>query len=793
MGKCKYILELPGGGVITLPSGFETLEKSKTIDKLYDKYFSSNNDEEQQEVLRELSGSIKAETKYKITPEKIKTIILKNKDKETFYKEINNIIENSGSFDSLGSVLYDYLSEDKGKNYNKRLSELKQKLQKPRKLSYFQNIGASGTLGLTNLVQERYRVNSKNEENKIFGFYNDTTKNLLTFLKILADTYKNKNRENTIYGIQGQFLVNAWSMDDIVLYELNNDLSLFLGLFKREALKVDKSKLMPILKEINKIIKFKKYGKIDINEEDFDINKFFIGELENNKVQQSQLEKLLALSTDKDISKQIDQILNLVALTINPESLGLIKSIKNLFWQLFPETYGKNNILKAVETEKFISKELEIEKIYKNDLLPFDRMSSQVRDHNYSIIQTIEGDLYENSVKNIIPYQDIVKFPSGDKGVFALVTHIFKRGENVIVYGKFRNQYGEIERIDNVFKPGELQYRKLEDPISPMIEDEIVLPNDGMMIISKAEMNPKIVKEIISKGDLVNGNLVVGIYPNVIYVQTPDKKIKSIGYGKIKSMKALKASQLNNDKKIEPNKFVQINDGTQLKKGDYFLFELDGKKFYKKILLADDTYVYSIVKGTKGAAIMQTEKKNLIGLKDAEGKLTIEDILRLKEEVKNITRSTATMSSFSNKEQARPGDFFFFMDGNTKKYGEVLEDNKVITYNEDITDKIILNLDKLPEVLFFTDRDISTDYFLFTIRSNQFEISFKEYPDNVALEKQVIYVIPKNSDLNSIKLLTGGYANIGSYIEPEYFNPEKHIDITDLMKEKLGLDKNQNM
>ena len=36
----------------------------------------------------------------------------------------------------------------------------------------------------------------------------------------------------------------------------------FLGLFKREALNVDPQELIPILQEINKIVKFKKYGSI---------------------------------------------------------------------------------------------------------------------------------------------------------------------------------------------------------------------------------------------------------------------------------------------------------------------------------------------------------------------------------------------------------------------------------------------------------------------------------------------------------------------------------------------------
>jgi hypothetical protein len=108
-------------------------------------------------------------------------------------------------------------------------------------------------------------------------------------------------------------------------------LSLFLGLFKREAVKINQEELIPILEKINAILKTKKNGKFDIDAETFSIEEFFKGKLTDRKIAVSKFEELLELAVNPEIAKQIDAIITLVAKTINPNKVGLSKAIKSLF------------------------------------------------------------------------------------------------------------------------------------------------------------------------------------------------------------------------------------------------------------------------------------------------------------------------------------------------------------------------------------------------------------------------------------------------------------------------------
>jgi hypothetical protein len=221
-------------------------------------------------------------------------------------------------------------------------------------------------------------------------------------------------------------------------------------------------------------------------------------------------------------------------------------------------------------------------------------MDSDVRNEYFALKEVITDNLYENAIKNIELNKDIVKFPAGQNGIYALVTNIFKRDNNIIIYGIYKNQFGELETLSNVFRPGEVIYRKREDIINPYIKDEVIVPSAGILITSTTNMNQTFVKDIIRKGDLVNGNLVLGIYPGYLYVETPRKTEEKNFYYKIKSITSSKAlEELDLEKKINPNHFITINNGDDLTTGDYFLYSTENKKFYKKVLYTDKDNVYS--------------------------------------------------------------------------------------------------------------------------------------------------------------------------------------------------------
>jgi hypothetical protein len=102
---------------------------------------------------------------------------------------------------------------------------------------------------------------------------------------------------------------------------------------------VDPQELIPILQEINKIVKFKKYGRINLpvnsdGELDlsrFNIFEFFNGVLKNGVINESIFETLLEKGKDKDIAAQINKIIKLVTDTIDINDKNLYLATRKLF------------------------------------------------------------------------------------------------------------------------------------------------------------------------------------------------------------------------------------------------------------------------------------------------------------------------------------------------------------------------------------------------------------------------------------------------------------------------------
>ena len=781
MAKCKYILQLPGGESIELPSNFGKLDKEESIDALFLDYKNAS-DENKAEVLGELRELIKNKVPDNIHGNTINTLIKKSTSIDNLYEALNIIIEKLGTYENIGEAVYNYVksgaSKKGGKNLN--LDKLLKGLKVPRNPKYFKNLGLSGIIGKTNLKDEKNRVYANDIENKEFGFSTDISSNLNVFLNSLILKYPDDATSNILYG-NSSYIDNAINYEDITLFELDNDLSLFLGLFKKEALKVNETDLISLLENINKIFKDKKQKEINLK--DFDINSFFNGEIQDKKIIISKFEEILETAKEIDISKELDSILKLVSNTIKENDYSLSLAIRKLFWALSPDSYGKNNLFVQLNIKKQINEEAKIEQEYKKNRLSFLEMDSTIRDYNYALKEIITDDVYNNSLENITLHKDIVKFPIDrtNKTIYGLVTGIYKRENGVAIYGVYKNQNGELETLNYTFKNSdEIEYRKREDAIDPYIENETIINKEGTLIVSDKEMNQALLKKIIRKGDMVSGNLVLGINPSYITVKTGKGPIKNY-YKGIKSVKsAIALEEMKNELLINPNQYIQTNNGNDLIDGDYFLFESNGKKFYKRILFTDNDNVYSWVPGKKvgdPAIIKPTSKKGLVGLKDAYGELTIEEITTIRK------KGDRVMSSFIDPKIAKEGDFFSFTENNKKKFGKILKNNKVVIVNNDLSDRIIDSLENIKDVKFFTTRDISSNYAFFNLRVNNREISFDKLSD---LDEEVRYMIPKDTVLSKIVMMPNGYANIGTYrtlkeIETNNKNPNliQEIDITD--------------
>lgn len=777
MAKCNYTLNLPGGDTIKFPASFSTLERSEDIDNLFNEYTTT--EENKENVYNELFQSLKDKLPHEVKDDMLKNIIENSITIDDLYQNLNNAIVKLGTYDNIGSAIINYIKSGKGTS-NKNLSDLIQKLSQPRTSDYFKGIGMKGVIGTSSLTSERDRVDAKNIENLEFGFPTGITGNLVEVLNSLKSKYKSESNNNVLYGTNHAFTGKAWSDNDSVMFESDDDLSLFLGLFKREAVKTDTSKLLPILEHLNTSLKPENRISLDT----FDINQFFNGKLSGDVIEPSQFEELLEKVENPESVKDIDNIIALIASDIDPNKSGLAFKMKTLFWQLSPASYGKNKLFKEIANQQFIDNESKIEKTYKLSQISFLEMQDIERDNNFSKTEEIPGSNYDEANKNITKYRDIVKFsiPGSDKTPYALVTGMFRRKNGTMIYGVFKDSNGEINNISHLFTESEnIPYKNREVPVDPTELDEVVTDIDGATIISKTPFNQKFLKRILRKGDAVSGNVVIGVYPGYVTTKTPSGKIIQNKYKNIKSIRsALALSEIAKEGTFEPKSYLSINNGEDLSEGDFFLYKHGNSQFYKKVLYTDKDNVYSWISGKKGFIITPIKKEGLTGLRNAYGDLNSSEITTIREEIQHIGSSKANFSSFVDPSIAKEGDLFYIEDGENKKYGKVLNNEKVIINDNGY--RLITSLDKIKASTFFTTRDISGNYSLFTIRANSNQIEFKPEFEKTDLNVEARYVVPAGTNMESITTLPSGYMNIGSYKSIDRIDPSD-IDITNKILE----------
>jgi len=788
MAKCKYLLKLPSGDVIELSTSFNNLDgQNPKIDELFNSYNAEENVEKKDKILAKLADLITEETSFKIHQTVLKNIIKKSSEIDNLYQTVNKLIIESGTYANIEQAIKNYIWEGTKKGeVNEKVKSLKAKLLKKRDLNYFKGLGVVGVLGTTTLKEEKDRIKSKNLENLQNYFNTEITENLQLLLSTLNVKHFKNNDSHLLYSVNDSFIGKAWSTDDVVIYETDDDLSLFLGLFKREATKVNIESLVSILKEDK---------TFDINT--FDIQTFFRGTIVENKIIPSTFEKMLTKATDAKTVSQINQILTLVAKTINPDTVGLIKAIKSLFWQLHPNSYGKDNLFKQLQDIQFVENELQVEKEFKERQLSFFELETTNKNMYFAPSETIFDNLYENALENIIVNKDIVKFPEGSEGTYGLVTGIYKRPNNqVAIYGVIKNSFGEIKYVNNTFKAGELTFRKREEPIAEYRIGESgqsVLKLEGAHIKLDTPLSHKIIKPFLSKGDTVGNDLLLGIYPGQLTVEKTSGKVtksEHIYYSKIRSFTSYKLLELikaeERSKTDNYKSFAEVNNSNDLTAGDLFLYQGKTHKFYKSILFVDANNVYSYVEDVKKNhyIIKAFPKEGLQGIRNSIRHLTDTDIRQIKKESENLGRSAATMSSFQDSTLAQEGDFFTFTDNGKKRFGEVLSDKKILTYDENLSDRVIKSMDYIKEnksdLQFFTNRNITSNYTLFTTRANSWKVEFKEAIEDSKWEVEVRYVIPKTLSEEaraSASILPGNYLNIGQYKDINHINSDD-LDFT---------------
>lgn len=809
--KCYYIIKDPSGGNdIKIPAGFELMVPTgavtNTIESL--KQFSgtdlSEEDKEKKDnVINTLRNVLRILTPTPVKDRTLNRIIDENIDNpDNIIPELNKIIQNLGEFNGFYSAIIDYIKENKG-----QLNKLIGKLDKPITIKYFQGLTMEGILGSTNLKTEKNKLKARIMENLDFGFSNVIPENVNKFINAVlyrGGNYKQLLEANVLLQTTNLFGARALNIGEHTFFNDNDDLSLFMGLFKRVAKDVDKQSLYNILIDFNKAVKFKKYGKLSLGSvEEFSVEGFFNGVIDDKgNYNIGGFDELISatnleLVKDTQIVKDtLDSIIKLVSNHLKEGDKELLKTIRTLFWSMDPDKYGSTAFKEELLQEKFLNAEIKTDRQYKDRLrLKFLEKTSSNRDLYYAEQEEIESDLFNNAVLNITPNQDLVLVPDGKISRWILVTGIYPRASGVAIYGIYRNENGEASGLNTYFKENTdtIQYRKQEDSKNPVNKNEVVTRNEDFIVVDlKGSKNvPQgLLKRLLEKGDTINKNqLVVGVYSGGIKTEkgtylTSYKKIKSLTSKQAK-MDLETVAGIQNDLK----KFVQISDSSLLSEGDLFFDKKAG--FYKRVLYADKENLYSWVQKEGQAAIIvgtpRTEVTN--GLAHTYDELNESELRFILEQNNLIGKSSASVSFFINPHIARNGDYFIVGEDTDKmRIGKVVDykNKKGVVHDANTgLNPEPINYSK-ETVRFLTTRDISSQYAIQIARVNDWKIHLidEETASQDPKYEKVRFVVPVGTNLKELILLPSYYADIGKYKD---FNVELAPGEQDVTSEILRL------
>lgn len=820
MKNCRFIIELPGGEKLVLPTSYGKLENSKTLNNAFSNYLKlkkdkdeknkENKDKDKDKKDKELDNKVNDSfytvlnlitDKINLTKhsKSIKDIIKSSDDEVSLYKNINEFIDSLGSYSNISDAIFGYLYNG---NYEKNMKKIKNYLNQERSGDYFEKIGMKGVIGVTNLQNKKQEILNDHYANLQGEVSTEITSNLITLIKAIE---KNESIDsNILYSSKDVIIGSAWASENLVMFESSNNLSLFLGLFKKEASKLKFEDVKSEIELLNS--KLAKLKKDKINLETFNITEFFVGTIENSIIIPSIFENILTLGDNKEIRESINNIINIVAKSIGNDPL-LPSAVNHLFWQLTPNSYGKERILEDESYKNLIRKEKKLELEYKEKFLPFDQMSSENRYLNYSDIESITVNQNSfNKIKETIKLNnDIVLFKINKNiSIYGLVTKIFKRDDGVHIYASYKNKNGVIEYLDHNFKIGEtINYKYKENPIDPVQLDRDVIPVNGITVvmpITKKRNKPdykddiimssgyqRVIKNLLRVGDTIGRETVIGIYPEAVALMNVRGEVFKRPYRKIYNFSSSVAQEeLSIVAPKSENAYVKV-EGKDISEGDYF--EYGENKIWKKVLYADENNLYSLVIGENGSAIIPIPKVGLIGWKNTFRKLNLSEINSVKDEVKKRSSKNfeeLNMSSFTDVNKVSEGDYVYYSDKKINKYGLVLNNKKILTYGESLTTRKVISLNDVSNPIFFTNRDVS-DNALPNIRVNHNIITFKS-KSNSNLDVEAEYVVPKGTNIEDLILLSDNYFNIGMYKAKEKITKNDEI-ITSYLLEKLNQSK----
>ena len=776
--ECNYIIKLPDGGEISIPTNFGTIDKTSEMVEIFESGRSNS--------AVELAQYINSATNGVLTSHDINQTILKNVDDlDLIISEINDKIESGTEYSSFESHLLKYLEGNSAET-----EDLKKVLNDATiTMPYFKGIEAAGLVGVTNLSLEHAKIRDTLENSRLSGYNALLLNNIDTFFNYLKSYNLDNYFSNNLLSNSNAFSAESVNINGYTMFQRDNFTSLFLGAFKKVGESFSPQSLQATFGDSNFFT-----SSID-----------FEGNLELSPFEQA------LMSKDPENKALINKAINEVVNAISKNNPILKDAVVDLFIDLKPEIYVIEAQKSKLRNENLINTENAFEREYrkKENFAWLMKLGDNI-DQMYSPSQYEELDLYNFFSNNINLREDLIQVNINDKfKPYILVTAIVRSPNGVKIVGERIKKDGTVGMITHTVKNGtKVYYRKKENPILEYSSSkEVTINEDTFPLKSKHPLRNELVKKLGSFGDTVmyknssGKNLegvIVAIYPNYVSVVSSENLLEAptnISYSKIHGIQSKKLSELvdlegrlsKGDVKLE--KYSKVPENVPISKGD-IITDPTSKKGLKKIVLeTSKTHVY-VFSGNEAVQFLQAIPRNSItdARSYTHNQIELSEIDTIYKESMNHSEGEsrkATMSTYTDGHSAQEGDFFTYDLDGVETFGKVLdvETGKAVVWNNAKKDITVANYLNIENATFFTERTIASKYAMSILRVNSWKLEFPKTPTN--LHNEVRYVIPKSFEGQPLFLLPNNYANVGQYKDAKYINPKTEIDITDQIVQML--------
>lgn len=788
MIKCIYTIHIPGQGKIEIPSDHglfvnnndgtsfdELVQLNSLLDQLKD--LGTVNSKEAKETLGDIRALVNKVSS--LNNLRLPELNLELTNDEIISGINNLIIENSSSnfYKSLKNYLF--------KNTDK-YSELLSKTSGYPTLNYFKEIITPEFIK-TNRILRTSNINSEINywSSKIRSHNDGHINNIVNFLTAL-NIDKNAN---TLLGFSTEFGLKSVNKDNYTFYKHGDIDSLFMSLFKKVSSNVD-------LYELNYILENNKLPKVN------NVSDFFENKIDDNIIDNSDFENLLL---DSKNNKVVSEIISLIGSHLKPDSKfekdKLVTDIKNIFKNLNPSTFGQHARMKMMVEQSFNESEKKL------NSSAFDKMTinfgiingsfrANTADEKYSLAENLGSTEYLTVKNKIEEGRDIVQFPIGDKTPYVLVTKIYQRPEGVHIYGIYQSDTKGFVPVNKKFLGDEsIIFRKYEGDLDPVSENELIETSSRTlnMNITKDINSQEVIKDYIRKGDTITKGkdvrTVVGVYPGYVLTDTGQK----YKYTEISSFQSnVLYNIFENDLSRKNIKgYLKLDNSDLITKNDIIEDPRPEANGRKATVVATSENLLHIISGSNDNRFVITVNRSDVkkAWMYAFNVLTSPEISLIENTIHNsVIKSSDTLSRFTNRANVQKGDYFYGTIQGQKVIGKVLNDNKIIYKNNKLSETPLVGktLDSLDsDVVFFTNRNIRTQYFLSGIRMNNWHIDFLSKPGEKNVELK--YIVPEGTNVDSLILIPGNYANVGMWVEKTYNRPNT-IDVTKQILNLINLD-----